>query len=752
MSTLTFTPTRKSAIIGGNEISFETGKLAKQAHGSVWVQCGGTVVLVTAVTQKLPEDKGFFPLTVEYKELAYAAGRIPGSFFRREVGRPSEREVLVCRLIDRPCRPLFPEGFRDEVQIIAQVHSADDVHDPDVLAITGASAALHTSKIPFMGPIAGGRIGYINKEFVFNPTYAQIEQSELNLVMAGSRDAVVMVEGSAQFAPETLIADAIEWGHEQMQPLLDAQDALREACGQPKLEVATPEQDAEVRAAIEEIATPKLQEALFIPEKLERYAAKDAIKDEVKEALAERFAEEPERTKCLGDVLKDITKRIVRGRIKEEKTRIDGRDLTTVRPIGIEVGLLPRTHGSSLFSRGETQAMVTATMGSSRDEQRMDSLVGDCVKRFMLHYNFPPYCVGEARFLRGPSRREIGHGTLAERAIAPILPKDDEFPFTIRVVSEIMESNGSSSMASVCGSSLALMDAGIPVKTSIAGVAMGLIKEEDDYLVLTDILGDEDALGDMDFKVAGSREGVTAIQMDIKISGIPSQVLRDALGQAKAGRVHILDQMDQVIEAPRDEVSEYAPQLEIVTVHPDKIRSVIGPGGKNIKAITADTGADIDIEDDGRVFIFAPTKESLERAREMVQYHDQTAEVGKDYEGRVTRVIDCGAIVEILPGLDGLVHVSQLDIQRVEQPSDVVSLGDTVKVKVLEVEPSGRVRLSRKAVLMEEAGQTVDLADFTKSNKPRGGGDRRGGDRDRRGGRGGDRGGRNGGGGRGGRR
>lgn len=752
MSTLTFTPTRKSAIIGGNEISFETGKLAKQAHGSVWVQCGGTVVLVTAVTQKLPEDKGFFPLTVEYKELAYAAGRIPGSFFRREVGRPSEREVLVCRLIDRPCRPLFPEGFRDEVQIIAQVHSADDVHDPDVLAITGASAALHTSKIPFMGPIAGGRIGYINKEFVFNPTYAQIEQSELNLVMAGSRDAVVMVEGSAQFAPETLIADAIEWGHEQMQPLLDAQDALREACGQPKLEVATPEQDAEVRAAIEEIATPKLQEALFIPEKLERYAAKDAIKDEVKEALAERFAEEPERTKCLGDVLKDITKRIVRGRIKEEKTRIDGRDLTTVRPIGIEVGLLPRTHGSSLFSRGETQAMVTATMGSSRDEQRMDSLVGDCVKRFMLHYNFPPYCVGEARFLRGPSRREIGHGTLAERAIAPILPKDDEFPFTIRVVSEIMESNGSSSMASVCGSSLALMDAGIPVKTSIAGVAMGLIKEEDDYLVLTDILGDEDALGDMDFKVAGSREGVTAIQMDIKISGIPSQVLRDALGQAKAGRVHILDQMDQVIAAPRDEVSEYAPQLEIVTVHPDKIRSVIGPGGKNIKAITADTGADIDIEDDGRVFIFAPTKESLERAREMVQYHDQTAEVGKDYEGRVTRVIDCGAIVEILPGLDGLVHVSQLDIQRVEQPSDVVSLGDTVKVKVLEVEPSGRVRLSRKAVLMEEAGQTVDLADFTKSNKPRGGGDRRGGDRDRRGGRGGDRGGRNGGGGRGGRR
>lgn len=744
MSSLTFSPSRSFAQVGDNEIIFESGKLAKQAHGSVWIQCGGTVVLVTVVTQALPEDKGFFPLTVEYKELAYAAGRIPGSFFRREVGRPSEREVLVCRLIDRPCRPLFPKTFRDEVQIIAQVHSADDVHDPDVLAITGASAALHTSKIPFMGPIAGGRIGYIDKQFVFNPTYEQIAQSELNLVMAGSRDAVVMVEGSAQFAPESMIADAIEWGHQQMQPLIDAQDALREKCGQIKIEVAEPVEDAEVKAMIEEIATPKLKEALFIPEKLKRYEAKDEVKAEVKEALAERFADEPERTKCLDDVLKTITKAIVRGRIKEEGVRIDGRDLTTVRPIGVEVGLLPRTHGSSMFARGETMAMVTATMGSSRDEQRTDSLVGDCVKRFMLHYNFPPYCVGEARFLRGPSRREIGHGTLAERAISPILPPSEDFPFTIRVVSEIMESNGSSSMASVCGASLALMDAGIPVKCPIAGVAMGLIKEEEDYLVLTDILGDEDALGDMDFKVAGSTEGVTAIQMDIKITGIPSDVLRRALAQAKEGRMHILGEMGKVIDAPREEVSEYAPQLEVVTVHPDKIRSVIGPGGKNIKAITADTGADIDIEDDGRVFIFAPTRESLEQAKEMVLYHDQTAEVGKDYEGRVTRVIDCGAIVEILPGLDGLVHVSQLDTKRVEQPGDVVKLGDTLKVKVLEVEPNGRVRLSRKAVLMEEAGETVDLADFNKS-KPRGGNDRRGGhggDRRGGGGRGGDRGGR----------
>ncbi|NJB66995.1 polyribonucleotide nucleotidyltransferase [Desulfobaculum xiamenense] len=748
MNSLTFSPFRKTALIGDREITIETGKLAKQAHGAVWIQCGGTVVMVTVVTQPLPVDKGFFPLTVEYKELAYAAGRIPGSFFRREVGRPSEREVLVCRLIDRPCRPLFPAGFRDEVQIIAQVHSADDQNDPDVLAICGASTALGISKIPFMGPIAGARIGYLDKKFVFNPTYAQIAESELNLVMAGSREAVVMVEGSAQFAPESLIADAIEWGHQQMQPLLDAQEALRAECGQPKMEVAEAPVDEEVKAAVEEIATPKLREALAIPEKLARYAAKDAVKSEVMASLTERFAEEPARLAPVGEILKDITKSIVRGRIKNERTRIDGRDLTTVRPLGIEVGLLPRTHGSALFARGETMAVVTATMGSTRDEQRTDSLVGDCVKRFMLHYNFPPYCVGEVRMMRGPSRREIGHGALAERAISPILPSIEEFPFTVRVVSEIMESNGSSSMATVCGSSLALMDAGIPVKCSIAGVAMGLIKEDDEYLVLTDILGDEDALGDMDFKVAGSSEGVTAIQMDIKITGIPSEVLRSALAQAKEGRLHILENMEAVIAAPRPELSEYAPQLEVVTVHPDKIRSVIGPGGKNIKAITSDTGADIDIEDDGRVFIFAPTRESLERAKELVLYHDQTAEVGRNYEGRVTRVIDCGVVVEILPGVDGLVHVSQLDINRVEQPGDVAKLGDTMKVKVLEVEPTGRVRLSRKAVLMEDAGQTVDLADFAKTGggKPRGGdrggergGERRGGDRPRGGDRGGDR-------------
>ncbi|BBD07924.1 polyribonucleotide nucleotidyltransferase [Desulfovibrio ferrophilus] len=740
---LEFNPTRVTTEVGGHEIIMETGKLAKQADGAIWVQSGGTVVLVTAVTQVLPEDRGFFPLTVEYKELAYAAGRIPGSFFRREIGRPSEREVLVCRLIDRPHRPLFPEGFRDEVQIIAQVHSADDTVNPDMLAICGASAALHISKIPFMGPIGAGRIGYVNNEFIFNPSYEQAAISELNIVVAGTKDAVVMVEGEAKFAPESLIADAIEWGHEKIQPILTMQDDLRAKIGQPKLEVIAPVVDEEIKAAVEEIATPKLKEALFIPTKMERYAAKDAIKDEVKAALAEKFADQPERLKAIGGVLKDITKKIVRTKIKEDKTRIDGRDLTTVRPIGIETGLLPRTHGSALFARGETQAVVTATLGSTRDEQRTDSLIGDDIKRFMLHYNFPPYCVGEAKFMRGPSRRDIGHGTLALRAIQPILPPQDEFPFTLRVVSEVMESNGSSSMATVCGASLSLMDAGVPVTNAIAGVAMGLIKEGDEYLVLTDILGDEDALGDMDFKVAGSSEGVTAIQMDIKITGIPSDVLRNALAQAKEGRNHILAEMNEIIAEPRPQLSSHAPQLEIVTVNPEKIRSVIGPGGKNIKAITAATAASIDIEDDGRVFIFAPNAESMAMAREMVQYHDQTAEVGKDYEGRVTKVIDCGAVVEILPGLDGLVHISQLAEERIENVSDVVKLGDTCKVKVLEVEANGRVRLSRKAVLLEARGETIDLATFDKRppRGPRGGGRD---SRDNRGGRGGDRGGRGG--------
>jgi polyribonucleotide nucleotidyltransferase len=737
---MSMTPFRASTSFGAGDFILETGRLANQADGSIWVQTGDTVVLVTACTAPLPVDKGFFPLTVEYKEMAYASGQIPGSFFRREIGRPSEREVLVSRLIDRPIRPLFPEGFRDEVQIIATVLSADDVHDPDVLAMTGASAALSMSSIPFQGPIAGARIARIGGSFFINPTYEQMAESDMQLMVAASRDAVVMVEGEAEYLPETVIADAVEWAHQEMQPLLDLQEQLAKECGKEKLTFEPPAVDEDVRGIVQEIATPKMQEACFIADKMERRNAKFDVENEIKEAVLEKFPEEPERVGKVGEYLKDVIKDIVRGKIKNDGVRIDGRDTSTVRPIAIEAGVLPRAHGSAIFARGETKVLAICTLGSTRDEQRMDSIQGEATKSFMLHYNFPPYCVNEVKPLRGPGRREIGHGALAERAVQGILPDPGEFPFTIRVVSEVMESNGSSSMASVCGASLALMDAGVPVKTSIAGIAMGLIKEDDEYLVLTDILGDEDALGDMDFKIAGSTEGITAVQMDIKISGIPSDVMRRALDQARDARLHILEQMNDVLGAARPEMSPHAPQLEIVTINPEKIRDVIGPGGKNIKAITAESGASIDIEDDGRVFIFAPNNESMSKARQMVEHYDQTAELGKNYEGKVTRILDIGAVVEILPGLDGLVHISQLDTQRVEQVTDVVRLGEPLTVKVVEIESNGRLRLSRKAVIMEERGETVDLADFGKSPS-RGGG--RGGDR-RGGGGGGDRGGRGG--------
>jgi polyribonucleotide nucleotidyltransferase len=731
--------------MGANQITLETGRLANQASGAVWVRSGDTVVLVTAVSQPLAQDKGFFPLTVEYKEMAYAAGRIPGSFFRREIGRPSEREVLVCRLIDRPTRPLFTKGFRDEVQIIASVLSADEYVDPDILAMNGASAALTVSDIPFEGPVAAGRVGYIDGSFVINPTYQQMDQSDLNLTIAATRDAVVMVEGSANFVPEKVVADAIAWGHEQILPLIDAQGELREAAGKEKIAVEPPEEDGELVGMVEELASRDLDEATSTQDKMERKEAKKAVEKKVMEELSERLAEEPERLARVPDIIRDMTKKMVRRRIKEQGVRIDGRDLKTVRPLAIEAGLLPRTHGSALFARGETKVLTVATLGSTRDEQRMDSLVGDATKRFLLHYNFPPYCTGEVKMMRGPSRREIGHGMLAERAITPILPDDEEFPFTLRVVSEVMESNGSSSMATVCGASLALMDAGVPVKASVAGVAMGLIKEDDEYLVLTDILGDEDALGDMDFKVAGSSEGVSAVQMDIKISGIPREILGRALEQAREARLHILEHMDDVLGKPRSEMSPYAPQLEILDINPDKIRDVIGPGGKNIKAITTATEASIDIEDSGKVYIFAPNAEAMEKAREMVLYYDQTPELGGNYEGKVTKVLDIGAVVEILPGVDGLVHISQLDTKHINQVTDVVKLGENMKVKVVEIEPNGRLRLSRKAVLMEERGEEVDLADFgkTPARKSGGGGGGRGGGggggRDRRGGGGRDR-------------
>ena len=727
-----FEPTSVTGHVGNLDITLETGRMANQTNGTVLIKSGGTVVLVTAVGMPADGPRDFFPLTCNYLERTYAAGRIPGGYFRREVGRPSDRETLVSRLMDRPIRPMFPKAYRDEVQVIATVLSADTDTNPDVLAMTGASAALHISDLPFNGPVAAARVGYVNNEFVLYPTYKGVaEQSELNLVFAATRDAVIMVEGSSQFLSENTIAEALEWGHEQMAPMFDLQDALREKVGRPKMEVAEPVKDEEVITLVTENFSDELDKALTIPAKMERKDAKSEVKAKAKALVEETFPEEPERVKAVGDVMGDLEKKIVRKRIVEKGVRIDGRDLTTVRNLSMEVGSLPMTHGSALFRRGETSALAVCTLGSTRDEQRFETLIGEDTKRFMLHYNFPPYCVGEARFLRAPSRREIGHGTLAERALRPVLPAADAFPFTMRVVSEVMDSNGSSSMASVCGTTLSLMDAGVPISAPVAGIAMGLCQEGDEYYVLTDILGDEDALGDMDFKVAGTEEGVTAIQMDIKISGIPAEVLRNALGQAKEARQIILDDMKEVIAEPRAELSVNAPQMEVLQINPEKIRDLIGPGGKNIKAITAETAADIDIEDSGKVSIFAPTLESLKKTVEMVQYYDQTAELGKNYVGTVKKILEIGAIVEILPGLEGLLHISQIDVERIAEVTDVVQLGQEITVKVVEVQPNGRIRLSRKAWLMEQAGQEVDLEKF-KMGGGRPGGNRGGRDGGRR--------------------
>ncbi|MGE4505116.1 MAG: polyribonucleotide nucleotidyltransferase [Desulfovibrionaceae bacterium] len=738
-----YVPTSVSCNIGGTDITIETGLLANQASGAVTVRSGGTVVLVTAVRQPLDVPRGFFPLTCNYQEMMYAAGRIPGSYFRRE-GRPSERETLICRLMDRPIRPMFSKAYDfEELQIIATVLSADKTASPDVLALTGASAALHISDIPFLGPIAGTRVGMIDGKMVCFPSAATVDaQSTLNLILAGSRDAVVMVEGGAKFVAEDAMAEAIAFGHEQIQPLIDIQEELREKVGKPKIVVPEPAQDEELASFVGELVTDDYKVALSTADKMARKEAKSATVAKAKEAVAAKWPEDEAKAGLLEAVLKNIEKKIVRARIVNEGLRIDGRDTTTVRPLDIKVGLLPRTHGSALFRRGETSALATATLGSSRDVQRIETLTGEIEKNWMLHYNFPPYCVGEARFLRGTSRREVGHGALSERALAPVLPNPDDFPFTLRVVSEIMESNGSSSMASVCGATMSLMDAGVPISAPVAGIAMGLCKEGEEYFVLTDILGDEDALGDMDFKVAGTRDGITSIQMDIKITGIPADVLKRALHQAKDARVHILDAMAEVLPEPRAELSKLAPQMEVLFINPEKIRSVIGPGGKNIKAITAATGADIDIEDSGKISVFAPTAESMEQAKEMVLYYDQTPVPGKNYVGVVRKILDgIGALVEILPGAEGMLHVSQMDVAHVEKVEDLLQLGQEVNVKVIELEPGGRIRLSRKAWLMEQAGQEVNIDDFKRPSGGRGG-DRgpRGDKRNDRGGRGGDRG------------
>ncbi len=701
-----FNATRVSAIIDNREYIFETGRLANQAHGSVWVQSGDTVVLVTAVTQELDREIDFMPLVVEYQEMSYASGRIPGSYFKREIGRPSERETLVSRLIDRPLRPLFPEGFRQEVQIIATVLSADPDSDPDVLAVNGASAALHISQIPFLGPVACGRVGYVDGNFVLNPSQVELAYSKINLVIAGTQDAVVMVEGSGEFVSEQLVVDAIEWGQEQLKGLIQVQEQLRDRAGKPKIIVEVPQRDKEMEEAIEEIAATPLEIALKIPSKVERRTAIKKIKEDLLQKLIERFPEEPDRIKKVPEYLKELEASIVRGWIKDNKPRIDGRSLDEVRDIDIEIGLLPRVHGSALFSRGETKALGVVTLGSSQDEQHIETLSGDLSKRFMVHYNFPPYCVGEAKKLRGPSRREIGHGALAERSLHPILPSPEEFPFTIRLVSEIMESNGSSSMATVCAGSLALMDAGIPVKAHVAGVAMGLIKDGDDFYILTDILGDEDHLGDMDFKVAGTREGITAIQLDIKVTGLSKEVLIKALERAREARAFILDKMEAIIAKPRETLSEYAPKIEVIEVSPERIKDIIGPSGKTIKAIVKETGATVDIEDSGKITIFAPNKDSLDSAIEKIMFFDQKPELGKTYSGKIKVIKDFGAIVEILPGVNGLVHISQLDIGRINNIYRSFSPGQEIRVKVIEIEEgTGKIKLSRKAVLLEEQGR-----------------------------------------------
>ncbi|NDY41908.1 polyribonucleotide nucleotidyltransferase [Dissulfurirhabdus thermomarina] len=685
-----------------NDIPFrlETGRVAKQANGSVLASYGDTVVLVTAVTSgQVREGIDFLPLLVEYKEMYYAAGRIPGSYFRREIGRPTEKETTTSRFIDRPLRPRFPAGYRFDTQIIATVLSVDPELDPDVVAITAASAALTVSDIPFDGPIAGIRVGRVDGRFVANPSASQLARSDMNIIVAGSRDAIVMVEGGAAVLPERDVQAAITFGHQALQPLLDMQDALREQAGRPKLSVPEPVVDEELAAKVRELAEAELRSLVQVADKMARGEAKQRLKADVLERLQEAY---PDREREISGLFKDLEKEIMRDLIVREKRRIDGRSFTEVRPITCSVGELPRTHGSALFTRGETQAMVVATLGSAEDEQRIETLSGQAFKHFMLHYNFPPYCVGEVRPMRGPSRRDIGHGALAERALSAVVPPADEFQYTIRIVSEVLESNGSSSMATVCGGTLAMMDAGIPIRDMVAGVAMGLIKEGDDFIILTDILGDEDHLGDMDFKVAGTREGITALQMDIKVSGIDEAVLEKALAQAREARLHILDKMAAVIDKPRAQLSEYAPKITTIQINPDRIRDLIGPGGKTIRALTAECGVKIDVEDSGQVNIFAPNGEVARRAVERVKELTAEAEVGRVYTGTVKKIMDFGAFVEILPGTDGLVHISQLARERVNAVSDVLKEGDTVEVKVLEIDKQGRIRLSRKAVLEEK--------------------------------------------------
>ncbi|MGA2403195.1 MAG: polyribonucleotide nucleotidyltransferase [Syntrophobacteraceae bacterium] len=690
--------------VGGRPLIFETGEVARQAGGSVLMRYGDTMVIVAATKEdRVREGIDFLPLSVDYHEMSYAAGRIPGGFFRREIGRPSEKETLTSRFIDRPIRPLFPKKWAFETQVIATVVSVDMENEPDVVALTGASAALHVSSIPFNGPVAAVRVGRVNGEFIINPSAVQLAQSDMNIVVAGTREAVIMVEGGAEFVPEEDIADAIMFAHKAIVPVVNAQDELQKLAGNTK--EAPPEvlSDQALIDRISDLATAEMLEVMTIAEKHPRRDRKKELKARVKEELASEYeGREKEIEACLDD----LEKKVVRTMMVEQRRRIDGRAFDEIRPISIEVGKLPRTHGSALFTRGETQVIAVITLGSSSDEQKIDALAGETFKSFMLHYNFPPFSVGEVRPVRGPGRREIGHGALAERAIKPSLPKNGEFPYTIRVVSEVLESNGSSSMATVCGASLALMDAGVPVSDSVAGIAMGLIKEGDEFIVLSDILGDEDHLGDMDFKVTGTDKGITAFQMDVKISGVNREILKKALDQARAGRLHILGKMKEAITGPRSQLSPYAPRVVTIQINPDKIREVIGPGGKVIRAIVAETGAKIDIDDSGRVVVMSPDAEACDKAIAKIRSITAEPEIGQLYMAKIVRVTDFGAFAEILPNTEGLIHISQLENRRVRKVTDVVNEGDEVLVKVIDIDKDGRIRLSRKAALPPEQNES----------------------------------------------
>jgi len=693
-------PIVKSFEYGQHTVTLETGVIARQADAAVLASMGDTTVLVTVVGKKEADaGRDFFPLTVNYQEKTYAAGKIPGGFFKRE-GRPSEDETLIARLIDRPIRPLFPNGFKNEVQVIITVVSVDPQIEPDIISMIGTSAALAISGIPFSGPLGAARVGYIDGEYVLNPSVAQLATSQLNLVVAGTAGAVLMVESEAQALPEEVMLGSVVYGHDQQQVVIKAIAEFKAEAGKPTWDWTAPTQDADLVAQIKELAEAGLGDAYKIQVKQDRYAQVSVVKAAAKEAL---LASNPSvDLREVDNLLGSLEKKVVRGRIIRGEPRIDGREPDMIRALSVLAGVLPRTHGSALFTRGETQALVTCTLGTERDAQKIDSIMGERTNRFMLHYNFPPYSVGETGMVGSPKRREIGHGKLAWRGINAVMPSAAEFPYSVRVVSEITESNGSSSMASVCGTSLALMDAGVPIKTSVAGIAMGLVKEGDDFVVLSDILGDEDHLGDMDFKVAGTRDGITALQMDIKIEGITKEIMDIALQQAYGARVHILNVMDQAIGSHRDDISDHAPRITVIKINPEKIRDVIGKGGAVIRALTEETGTTIELEDDGTVKIASSNGEATKEAIRRIEEITSEVEVGRIYNGKVIRIVDFGAFVNILPGKDGLVHISQISDERVANVSDHLELNQEVAVKVMEVDRQGRVRLSIKEAQTKE--------------------------------------------------